>query len=102
LDGFSKTHVIGQDAVHFLEGEFDHPDEGFLLVFLEFASFEGFGLGFAKGILEFFQGFGVVDFPVEASIDLGEKLIELSFLEFEIDWSFGLNGSSPHDKNEVI
>ena len=72
------------------------------MVFLKFASFEGFGLGFAEGILEFFQGFGVVDFPVEASIDLGEKLIELSFLEFEIDWSFGLNGSSPHGKNEVI
>ena len=102
MDGLSETHVIGQDAIHFFEGEFNHPDEGFLLVFFELASFKGFGLGFAEGILEIFQGFGVVYFPVEAGVDFGEKFIKFFILEFKIDWDFGLNGSSSHGKNEVI
>ncbi len=54
LDSFSKTHVISKDSIHFLEGELDHPDQSFLLVFLELASFEGFGLSFSEGILKVF------------------------------------------------
>ena len=53
LNSFSKSHIIGKDSVHFFEGKLNHPDQGFLLVVFELASFEGFRLGFAEGLLEF-------------------------------------------------
>jgi hypothetical protein len=70
LNGFPKAHVIGKDAVHFFEGKLNHPDESLLLVVFELTSLKGFRLSFAEGILEFFKGFGIIDFFVKPGINL--------------------------------
>lgn len=86
LDSFSKTHVIGQNSIHFFEGKLDHPNKCFFLVFLELSSFESFWLRFSEGILETIKCFWVIDFSVDTSIDLTEKFIKFALLFVEVDW----------------
>ncbi len=89
MNGFPKTHIIGQDTVHFLEGQLDHPDKGFSLIFLKLTSLESFGLHFSESVLESIKGFGVVNLSIDTSSDRTEKLGEFMFLLFEVNGRFG-------------
>lgn len=52
LDSFSETHVIGEDAVHFFVGEFDHPDQSLLLIIFELTAFEVLRLDCSESFFE--------------------------------------------------
>ena len=90
LNGFSKTHVIGQDSIHFFESEFDHPDKRLLLIVLKLSSLECLRLYFSECILESIECFWVIDFPIDAGSNFAEELSKLIFLLLEVDkWFWG-------------
>lgn len=66
LDGFSETHVISKDTVHFFVSQFDHPDQSLLLVIFELTAFEILRLYCSEGFFEFVQLVLVLNFSVDA------------------------------------
>mgnify|MGYP006975314166 FL=1 len=80
LDGFSETHVIGKDTVHFFVSQFDHPDQSLLLVIFELTAFEVLRLYCSEGFFEFVQLVLVLNFSVDAYRNFFEQIVKFLFL----------------------